>query len=227
MTKKIIKNLIYSLFVLILIVSFSSVAEAQNYYSNTNQYTSNTMSSSVTLNSSLNPGGQTTTAWFEYSTDPKFQTWNETEHEYVGSSYQESPFGAMINNLMPNTVYYFRVVTNNGKNTTKGNILSFNTNTQNNNISYNNSNFVNTNSNTTNTRYISGYNYGQPIAYSNTYPTNYQNTNRTYNSNVANPLFSTSFLPNTLGAWLILILLIFAIIVIVRKLFKTTYIIHK
>ncbi|MEK7459586.1 MAG: hypothetical protein AAB636_00785 [Patescibacteria group bacterium] len=229
------KKLIISLFALSIIVLSSSTAEAQNsYMTNTNtnnmQYTEyNT--SSVTLNSSLNPSGKTTTAWFEYSTDPNFRTWNETEHEYVGSSNQESPFGAIINNLSPNTVYYFRVITNDGKSTIKGNILSFNTMGQNNNVSYNNSNFTNTNYSATNTRYI---NQTQPTVYTNqstnyqnTVPV-YQNTNRTVNTNnVANPLFGATFLPNTLGTWLVLLLLILIIAIVVKKLSRTTYVIQK
>lgn len=225
--KKNMRNLILFLFIILGIIIFSPLANAQTSYTNTNytnseQYMRESISS-VTLNSSLNPGGYTTTAWFEYSLDPNFRTLNETEHKYVGSSNEEIPFGTTINNLIPNTIYYFRVITNNGRNTTKGNILSFTT--KQNNIS------SNTNYSTTNARYVDNYiNQTQPLnttGYTNYQNQNnssiYQNTNRVSNNNVANPLFANTFLPNNLGGWLVLFLIILIIIIVIRKLFKTNY----
>ena len=226
------KNLILTLFVLGLVFVGAS-ASAQTYYTTNNnsqmmQTTSNyTYTSSVDLNASVNPGGYTTTAWFEYSPDANFYNYSETEHVFIGAGYSDMPVAVTITNLMPNTVYYFRVITNNGRSTVKGNILTFVT-TQNQN--------TNTVSTTNNTNYVNRYVNTTPT-YTNQTSNNaqlyttpvYTNTPATYsNTVVANPLFGTAFLPSNVFDWLILLILIFAIVWVIRRLSQpTTYIIQK
>ncbi len=226
------KNIITALSLFGMLFAFAPSVEAQTYYSNTQT----TSTSSVTLNATVNPGGRSTTGWFEYTTDPNFYSWNETEHVYVGTTNSDTPLMATLSNLVPNTVYYFRVATNNGKKTSKANILSFVTTYQTNTVS-NVTNTVPVAVNT-NVRYV---NAPQPttVLYT-TAPQNQVSTNnvatvyRSVNTtnpnyvNVANPLFGTTFLPNTIFGWLLLLLIILAIFVVVRRLAQPqTYIVHK
>jgi hypothetical protein len=234
--KRNIKNTIAFLSLFGMFFVFASSVEAQTYYSNTQT----TSTSSVALNATVNPGGRSTTGWFEYTTDPNFYSWNETEHVYVGSTNSDTPLMATLNNLVPNTVYYFRVVTNNGKKVYKGNTLSFVTTSQTQTYS-NVTNTVPVAVNTSNIRYV---NAPQPttVLYTTT-PTNQVTTNtnanvatvyRSVNTtnpnyvNVANPVFGSTFLPNTIFGWLLLMLIILAIFVVVRRLAQPqTYIVHK
>ena len=71
------KKLIISLFALSIIVLSSMKIQQKRKTHMTNTNTNNMRyteynTSSVTLNSSLNPSGKTTTAWFEYNADRKF-----------------------------------------------------------------------------------------------------------------------------------------------------------
>jgi len=92
---------------------------------------------SAVLNASVNPGGTRTTAWFEYGTNPSLNTWTETTHELIGTFNYAKAFSQTVYNLQPNTLYYFRVVTNNGYDTYRAGILSFTTGTNSSNTSYN------------------------------------------------------------------------------------------
>lgn len=229
------KNFILALFVLG-IASLATAVSAQTYYTNNGTTTQQTSqmyysgTSSVDLNASVNPGGYTTTAWFEYGTDANFYAFNETEHVFIGAGYSDMPVAVTINSLMPNTMYYFRVITNNGRSTVKGNVLTFMT-TQ-------NQNTVST-STTNNTNYVNRYmNTTTPVTYTNQPTTtnaslyttqNYNTTPVTYtNSVVANPLFGTAFLPSNVFDWFILLILIFAIVWVIRRLSQpTAYVIAK
>ncbi|MBP6866243.1 MAG: hypothetical protein KBC12_01735 [Candidatus Pacebacteria bacterium] len=104
---------------------------------------------SAVLNASVNPGGTRTTAWFEYGTNSSLNTWTETQHELIGTFNYAKAFSQTVYNLQPNTLYYFRVVTNNGYDTYRAGILSFTTGS--NNTSYN--------TNQTSYNYNDGYNY--------------------------------------------------------------------
>lgn len=235
------KNLMIVLFVLG-IVSLAHTASAQTYYTNNgmttqqNSQTYTSVTSSVDLNASVNPGGYTTTAWFEYGTDANFYAFNETEHIFIGAGYSDMPVAVTINNLTPNTMYYFRVITNNGRNTIKGNVLTFMTN-QNQNTQSTLSNTNSTRYVSTNTNYINRYVNTTTPTYTNQTSNNtqlyttpvYSTAPVTYsNSVVANPLFGTTFLPSNVFDWLILLILIFAIVWVIRRLSQpTTYVIQK
>lgn len=148
--KKYIQNLIV-LGSLAIVAMFPVSAFAQNY-SNNAIISSPT---SVILNASIDPNGTNTSGWFEYGTDANLYTWTETPRTYIGSGYAEMPFTQTINNLAPNTIYYYRAVAN-STTTVKGNILSFVTNTNN---VYTNTNVSNTSYGTnayTNTNYNDG-----------------------------------------------------------------------
>jgi len=105
---------------------------------------------SAVLNASVNPGGTRTTAWFEYGTNSSLNTWTETTHELIGAFDYAKPFSQTVYNLQPNTLYYFRVVTNNGYNTYRAQILSFTTGT---------------NYTTNQTSYNQSYNYNDSYNY--------------------------------------------------------------
>ena len=106
----------------------------------------------ATLNATVNPGGRQTTAWFEYSTSPSLTSYNQTPRVSVGSRNYSAPFSQEVSGLVRNTKYYFRVVTNNGISTKRGNILSFDTYDE----------VVNTTN--TNTQVVNQYQYvAQPV----------------------------------------------------------------
>lgn len=102
-----------------------------------------TSPTTAVLNATVNPGGAPATAWFEYGTDSNLSNYMETKHESIGSYNSSRSFSQVINDVMPNTVYYFRVVTNNGYNTYRAQILSFTSGTD---TVYTNYNTVNTTS---------------------------------------------------------------------------------
>lgn len=245
---------------------------------------------SAVLNASVNPGGTQTTAWFEYGTNPNLNTWTETQHESIGAYDYARTFSQTVYNLQPNTMYYFRVATNNGYNTYRAQILSFTTGTN----STNNQVYSSTPSTVNVTRYVVNetkyvdrvlapqtvyttgtqptyyqqpvsyqpvsyqpvsYQY-QPVAYQPTYQTvayqpattnvvyqpanqvvayqqptyqpqisatTYKPTATTYTTQnatalAAAPVFGASFLPNSVFGWLVLIALIFAVVLVARRL---------
>lgn len=76
---------------------------------------------------SVNPGGMTTTAWFEYGTSESLNNFKETVHLHIGSSTFETPIKTSVTGLDANTTYYFRLASDNGQSTAKGKIYSFKT----------------------------------------------------------------------------------------------------
>ncbi|HWA32225.1 MAG TPA: fibronectin type III domain-containing protein [Candidatus Paceibacterota bacterium] len=82
---------------------------------------------SATLSGSINPNGRLTTVWFEYGTDANLAKSNETPHASISAGMSSIPFTEDVTGLTPDTTYYFRIVTDNGEQETKGNILSFKT----------------------------------------------------------------------------------------------------
>ena len=92
----------------------------------TNSATNLTMNSAV-LQGSISPNnanGTLTYGWFEWGTT--FSLGNTTGFQSLGSSYYGNvDFSANLNNLQPNTIYYFRAVAQNSYGTSYGSILSF------------------------------------------------------------------------------------------------------
>ena len=123
--KTFIKTGTYLALILGMVLSFGSSAQAQNLYVTTTNATPTTYG--AVLRGMVNPGGYTTTAWFEYSTYQDLSYANQTTLEIVGSTPIDTMFSRDAQNLQPNTMYYFRLVANNGYETQRGNILSFST----------------------------------------------------------------------------------------------------
>jgi len=79
----------------------------------------------ATINGSVSPNGQETTAWFEWGTDPGLTVYSTTSSQSAGSGTTSRPVNAMLSGLSPGTKYYFRAVASNGSGTQKGDIKSF------------------------------------------------------------------------------------------------------
>jgi len=103
-------------------------ADGVSYINTNTTYTNTTQKTEATLNGVVNPGGNTTTAWFEYSSNSNFTGLQETDHIFLGSQNKEISISATIYNLSPNVTYYARVVADNGINRIKGNTVTFSTN---------------------------------------------------------------------------------------------------
>jgi hypothetical protein len=84
-------------------------------------------SSSATLNGNVNPGGQSTTAWFEWGTDPTLSSSSSTAAQSAGSGSTVFGFSASLTGLPASTTHYFRAVASNAGGTVRGNILPFTT----------------------------------------------------------------------------------------------------
>lgn len=182
--KKISQKLIVMFFILGLFTTLVNTTNAASSVSfNTNE---------ATLNGSVNPEGSHTTSWFEWGTDSNLDTWNETNHIYIGATNYAMPVSTTLVNLNKNTTYYYRVVSENNQNINKGNISSFNTNS-------------------------SG-----KITRSNTKNNITRSTiHRSQNANLsAGAVFGTNSLPNNILGWLILILIIVCIIAVIRRLIQ-------
>src|SRR4030042_6981700 len=81
--------------------------------------------SGATLNGSVNPNGLSTTAWFEWGTDPTLTFFSNTPTQSVGSGTTSQSVSAALTGLSTGTTYYYRVAASNSSGTTKGSILSF------------------------------------------------------------------------------------------------------
>ena len=78
---------------------------------------------SATLHGIVNPKGLTTTAWFEYGTTTSLG--NSTPTTYLDDSFTNFPIQRTIDNLQPNTKYYFRACASNSMGQTQGSIKYF------------------------------------------------------------------------------------------------------
>ncbi|MBE0568290.1 MAG: hypothetical protein IH577_01255 [Deltaproteobacteria bacterium] len=79
----------------------------------------------ATVDGSVNPNGQETTAWFEWGTDPVLSTFSSTAGQSVGSGTTVQAVSAALSGLSPGTAYYFRAAASNAGGTQKGEIKSF------------------------------------------------------------------------------------------------------
>lgn len=93
-------------------------------------------SSSATLNGSANPNGETTTAYFRYSTsnpgapNDSFGTRapsSSSSDANLGSGTSEVPFARNLSGLLPGTTYYYCAIATNSYGTGFGEIKSFTT----------------------------------------------------------------------------------------------------
>ncbi len=83
-------------------------------------------STSVKLNGKVNPNGQETQYRFDYTTNPS-GTHTYTNWEPLGNGKTEIYVSKTLNNLIPDTKYYYRLIAKNTKETTYGTVQSFRT----------------------------------------------------------------------------------------------------
>ena len=187
--KKYTKNLILSLFILAtyFIQSNSVLAAIPDMQS----ITSSPDSDQVLLSGLINPNGDETTAWFEYGSSSNLTNSNESLHSYVGSSVYAFPFEQTLTKFLPDTTYYYRLVTNNIQGTAKSSILHF----------------------TTKKAIV-------VVTVGSNNPATTLNSNNNSNTGLeANPFIGSSFLPSTLIGWLAIILIILGLILVSRQLY--------
>jgi len=79
----------------------------------------------ATLNGTVNPHAQDTTAWFEWGTDSTLAVLTVTTALPVGAGSADVSIGSPITGLTLGTTYYYRVAAANASGTQKGAIASF------------------------------------------------------------------------------------------------------
>jgi len=89
------------------------------------QAASEVTASAATVNGTVNPNGRSTTAWFEWGTDPALASFATTPSESIGSADVEQPINATLAALSPNTTYYFRAAASSTGGLAKGDIAEF------------------------------------------------------------------------------------------------------
>ena len=90
----------------------------------TNLPTSITTADAI-FNGSVNPNGLSTTAWFEYGTDPSLSSWTNTAGQAMGSGSLPVSYNRSVSGLSSYTNYYYRAAASNSGGTQKGVIKSF------------------------------------------------------------------------------------------------------
>jgi uncharacterized repeat protein (TIGR01451 family) len=81
---------------------------------------------SIVLQGRVNPGGAETMYWFEYGTTAALGS--RTDILSAGFSQSESTFVSRVHNLVPNTLYYYRVIAQNAYGRSTGTTLTAATN---------------------------------------------------------------------------------------------------
>lgn len=195
----------------------------------------------------VRPNGTLTTAWIEYGTDFNLNSYDESTHLFIGSQNTNKPIKIKLSNLKADTIYYARMVADNGRVKVEGNIMLFKTNPR---IENQTVTIVNRNTQTINNTPIRIVNNTIPvntqtqiitktidvvpststiILDQNTINRNNTNNNTnwqyqdnyTENNLTANSLFvlKDTNLPHTLFEWLLLVLIVIAIIITIKRIF--------
>jgi lysophospholipase L1-like esterase len=81
----------------------------------------------ATLHGGVNPNGTSTTAWFEWGTDPTLSTFSVTSNQSVGSGTAVISFSVPLSGLSAYQTIYFRAVASSSGGTRQGTIKSFST----------------------------------------------------------------------------------------------------
>jgi hypothetical protein len=89
----------------------------------TTKSASSVRDSTATLSGTVNPNGQTTTAYFEYGTSASYGTKTATEN--VGSGRSTSTLSMPLSGLAAGTTYHFRIVASNATGTSAGSDQTF------------------------------------------------------------------------------------------------------
>ncbi len=84
-------------------------------------------SSSATLNGTVNPGGSSTTAYFEWGTSSSLSSVSSTTAQSIGSGTSAVSVSANLSSLTPSMTYYYRIVGINTAGTQRGSIVSLTT----------------------------------------------------------------------------------------------------
>ena len=79
----------------------------------------------ATLAGAVNPGGLSTSAWFEWSTSPFLTGAISTPSQNIGSGSADVAVSDALTGLAPGITYYYRVAASNQFGTNRGTILSF------------------------------------------------------------------------------------------------------
>ena len=86
-------------------------------------------STSATLNGRINPKGATTAYLFEYSRNSNFSSSSTTSPENIGAGTSDINVSKSVTDLLPNTLYYYRIVASNTAGSTSTNGMTFTTQT--------------------------------------------------------------------------------------------------
>ncbi len=116
-----------NIFIIVLLFGFAFSVNA-NTIPEANTLNVEVKTFEATVYGTVRPNGLQTTAWVEYSTDFNMNTYTESNHIYVGTQNSNSPIRINLKNLKADTIYYARMVADNGRIKTEGNILLFKTN---------------------------------------------------------------------------------------------------
>lgn len=189
---------------------------------------SNITSGGAVLHGYADGNGNAVDIWFEYGTNANLGY--STSRSYGGLRTNAN---GSLGGLSSNTTYYYRLVASNSQGTTYGNIMSFSTSPS---TVYQNTNggstVVNrTINNTTNNRVIetadasststSNSNQNGGVSESNVNNQDYNSSNSNLSASAGSAGFS--IFPKTFLGWLILVLVILASIIIVKKISGTEY----
>ena len=93
----------------------------------TTQSATSVLDNSATVNGAVSPNGLTTTAWFEYGTNPSLTPRDNTAPQSLPSITGNFSVNAPLTGLTPSGTYYFRVVAQNSVGSQFGLIESFTT----------------------------------------------------------------------------------------------------
>ena len=104
------KIFIISIFTIFLLVSKAQAAPATIFYAK-----GTSEINSIKVETSINPNNNSNTVWVEYSTDNTLAVVNQTPHIIIDSGRDAKVIFIDINNLESNTMYFLKVVANNGK----------------------------------------------------------------------------------------------------------------
>lgn len=80
---------------------------------------------SAVLNGVVNPSGNPTIYWFDYGQDKDLNA--NTGFIYAGQGNKNVTVSISIRNLIPNTVYFYKIISSNDFGKTNGEVLTFKT----------------------------------------------------------------------------------------------------